>query len=303
MKEYSMEELLPIVSKLIRKYTSMESTSIPNEKARQLMQAVQYCMNHSGDKELWDIHRHIRACAGISQEIREETRIRNKGQHSTAQKAYDQGYENIIQKVKAAKEIYEMLIIAFDSYQNECYYDTIVKGIPEFFRWYEPKFCPQDHILTLDYPVLVSIEHLHGIDRIYSYLMAVYIEQQFLSIFPRQNVVNLLNRYMPEAEEGIFNISEVVLTSVIGCMIEENRIEELTIESYEQIRLLVESVTKDQLRHKLEVFLELFLLHTPFHKEIWKEEAMKDYFGEAVKGLASLLKRVEGNGRYEDIFP
>lgn len=37
---YSMEELLPVVAWLTRKYTSNESTSITYEKARQLMGAV-----------------------------------------------------------------------------------------------------------------------------------------------------------------------------------------------------------------------------------------------------------------------
>ena len=39
---YEMEELVPIVGKLAEKYTSRESTSIPYEKAEQLMGAVLY---------------------------------------------------------------------------------------------------------------------------------------------------------------------------------------------------------------------------------------------------------------------
>ena len=42
---YTMEELLTVVGKLAGKYTGFESTSITYEKARQLMEAVLYCIN------------------------------------------------------------------------------------------------------------------------------------------------------------------------------------------------------------------------------------------------------------------
>ena len=42
---YEMEELVPIVASLSEKYTSKESTSVSYETARQLMEAVMYCIN------------------------------------------------------------------------------------------------------------------------------------------------------------------------------------------------------------------------------------------------------------------
>ena len=42
--DYTMEELLPVVGKLTEKYTGFSSTSVTYETARQLMEAVLYCL-------------------------------------------------------------------------------------------------------------------------------------------------------------------------------------------------------------------------------------------------------------------
>ena len=47
--DYEMEELVPIVAELAEKFTSKGSTSIPYERAQQLMEAVLYCI-HEGEQ-------------------------------------------------------------------------------------------------------------------------------------------------------------------------------------------------------------------------------------------------------------
>ena len=44
MQRYTMEELIPVVAMLTEKYTSKESSSVTYETARQLMGAVQFCI-------------------------------------------------------------------------------------------------------------------------------------------------------------------------------------------------------------------------------------------------------------------
>ena len=52
---YEMEELVPIVGRLARKYTSGDSTSISYEKAEQLMGAVLYCIREAGAQRKWAV--------------------------------------------------------------------------------------------------------------------------------------------------------------------------------------------------------------------------------------------------------
>lgn len=75
-------------------------------------------------------------------------------------------------------------------------YETFAKGIPEFFKWYDVKFAPQNTILTLDYPVLKDLSGETGIDRIYEYIKCLHLEQTFLRKFPEAYVMEMLDRCM-----------------------------------------------------------------------------------------------------------
>lgn len=116
---YEMEELIPIVAELAEKYTGYESTSVTYEKAEQLMGAVLYCIN-------------------------ELERADNGGSLSVgklpARQAYDTGMEYVRRKVEKALCIYNETAKTFKDYGNVCLYDTFIKGIPEFFKWYDVKY-------------------------------------------------------------------------------------------------------------------------------------------------------------------
>lgn len=187
---YSMEELVPIVAKLAEGYTSGESTSVTYEKAEQLMGAVLYCI-----REAW----------------RQEKDAIVPMEGTSALWDYERGMELVEQKVKKALELYNEMMPDFNSYGSRCLHDTFVKGIPEFFKWYDIRFAPQDTILTLDYPVRKDLSEYTGIDRIYEYILCIRKEQEFLGKFPEGQVRNTLRRYHEEYEGLIENICEMVL--------------------------------------------------------------------------------------------
>ena len=125
---YKMEELAQIVAGLAEKYTAKESTSITYERAEQFMGAVLYCI-----REVW--------------QQKDNSIISREGM--SALQAYETGFMLVEQKVKEALELYNEMIPDFNCYGSKCLYDTFVKGIPEFFRWYDIRFEPQNTILTL----------------------------------------------------------------------------------------------------------------------------------------------------------
>lgn len=187
---FEMEELLPIVSELVRKYTSNESTSISYEKARQLMKAVTFCIEEAEKTDTTEL--------AVSKK-------------QSAKELYQRGYELVCEKTKMALELYHQIMEQFSSYRNQALYDTVVKGLPEFFRYYDPKFQPHNHILTLDYPTLRGVEDLEGIDAIYQYLIYIQKEQEFLAEFSEQYVEEALLDYHENYEELFINIPSVVL--------------------------------------------------------------------------------------------
>lgn len=214
--EYSAAELLLVVSGLADKYTSKESTSITWERAQTLMEAVLYCINQYVPA----------AKAGVVR----------PAQRPEAKFMYQKGYERVIEKTIRAKALYEEIIRDFEDYGVMNYRDTVIKGMPEFFRRYDPRFCPQDHLLTLDYPLLegnlAGDVQLRGIDLILAYLQGIKKEKAFLEQFDRSAVVSLLEELVPDYQElYLDNICREVLFRAVVCAIAHYPVRPLAAEA------------------------------------------------------------------------
>lgn len=208
---YKIEEIFPIVQKITEKYTGKASTSVTYEKAQQLMGAIIYCIQEyeTSLTEVDITHNADVEKAVIKTAIKSET--------ITAEAAYQAGYQCVLDKAWRAKERYDNILTIFDSYGNICCYDTIIKGMPEFFLHYDAKFSPQDHILTLDYPLIGDVQGLQGIDLIYYYLESIWLEQKLLSLFPKTTVLECLRDYHADYKNLIINIGEVVICKLRKC--------------------------------------------------------------------------------------
>jgi len=214
-----MEELLPIVAELADKYTGKESTSITYEKAGQLMGAVLYCIN--------EYKAHVTG--------RQDLLIRED--EPEAKQLYAQGYELVLKKVKETNLLYNKMIPDFRFYENRCYYDTFAKGIPAFFLYYDPRFNPRNHILTLDYPVLIPIDSLCGIDAIHAYVKCALLEQKFLGKLPDAYIRHVLKAYSPDYEELLINLAGIVLKNILGCRIAKKAVDTKGYALREKVRL------------------------------------------------------------------
>lgn len=114
------------------------------------------------------------------------------------------------------RKIFNEVSFQFEDFGVKCLYDTVQKGIPEFLKWYDIKFCPQNTILTLDYPLLIDCSSLTGADAVYQYIRAIQKEQIFLGMFDRNYIMLVLEKYDPEYEDMTANICSIVLTNIIG---------------------------------------------------------------------------------------
>lgn len=219
---YKMEELVPIVGKLAGSYTSFESTSITYERAEQLMRAVLYCIHETeSDKDSAAV------CVN---------RI-------SAERAFETGLACVERKVKRALSLYNEMQPDFLDYGNQCLHDTVIKGIPEFFKWYDMKYEPQNTVIMLDYPVLRDLSGCSGIDKIYEYIRCICWEQEFLHMFPEKYVTDILLKKDSEYEELIENICEAVLLSVISLMLRGKAItEDFSEADYIRLQEIVSSM-------------------------------------------------------------
>ena len=240
---FKKEELLPIVAKLAEKYTGKESTSISYEKARQFMAAVLYCMNEfehaGGDLEEGTI---------LDSAIDAET-------------AYGYGYELVVKKVKNIRTQYHKMMNVFNDYGNDCCRDTFLKGIPAFFLYYDARFDPRNHILTLDYPVLGIDGTDCGADLMEQYVTGAYYEQILLDRLPHDYVIAVLNAYSSDYNSLIINLASIVLRDVLACRMAGKSIGRAGYSKVE-FHLLVQFVndhTREELKEHLKKYVDEFM--------------------------------------------
>lgn len=237
---YSADELIPIVARLADKFTSKESTSITYERARSLMEAVIYCINQflkDEDKEA----------------IVTKTKI-------PPQKAYEIGYQMVIEKVKRTQEQYNELTKRFCSFKNENYRDTVEKALPAFFLHYNPLFEPAENIITMDYPVFHFPNDLSGINAIALYVDAIDKEQRFLFAFPEEYVLETLQTYDAAYKKQFFNICHIVLQRTLLNMLIGKRIgSSFDGDEYEKLKETVMEYKKGELKKRLEELLRVLI--------------------------------------------
>lgn len=269
---YEMEELVPIVGELAKKYTAYESTSITYEKAEQFMEAVLYCIN-----EL---------------EQAESNSVILPGNMS-AERAYELGVQCVEQKVKRALERYNETLTRFHDYGNRYLYDTFVNGLPEFFKWYDVRFEPQNTILTLDYPVLRDISGYTGIDKIYRFIECIRLEQQFLHVFPEAYVINVLWKYNAQYKNMIGNICEVVFAAVVCHILAEKPLSEAAFEEkdYLHIKELLIRTDYHELYKRLENAAKAFV-----QRYCENNTDLAEYLIGSIEGIVVRLKNAADNG-------
>ena len=264
--KYEMEDLVPIVAKLAEGYTSKESTSITYERAQQLMEAVLYSIREA--------------------EKAGQFSLIQKDELST-ERMYAIGVKCVEDKTKEALDLYNGIMTHFSSYGNQCLYDTVVKGLPEFFKWYDCRYDPQNTILTLDYPILMDISEQTGIDKIYDFLFCIQLEQIFLNKFPPEYVMEILSKYDKQYKLMIENLCEIVLMNVISHMLagKEIFILDFEPEEYLKTQTLIQKENLSDLREKLKNAVKVLV------REYYEnDEKLMEYLYKAVDNIAVRMK-------------
>lgn len=275
--DHKMEELLPIVTKLAQKYAGWESTSITYERAQTLMEAVLYCL----------------------EEYRNQSPDTLSRRDISIEEQYTIGAELVYIKTGQIREIYNELAVSFQDYGVRCLGDTVRLGIPEFLKRYDARFCPQDTILTLDYPVLADLSRPRGADAIYDYLRAISIEQTFLGKFDSGYVREVLEKYDPLYGDSYDNICEIMLLNIFGHVILHKSLQEIGYEEEEYVRLR-ECFQVRTLEDTAELLLQVI---GETVRASWNNDAeMLKYLGGNVQNMAVRIRLAVENNRLDRIF-
>lgn len=191
---YQPEDLIALAAELVERYNGFDSTSVTYEQAQHLMEAIRYCLRMYEQSE-------------SSLPARKML---------TAREAYRLGYEAVCNQARQVGALYEQVLPHFQSYGLVCLQDTVIKGIPAFLMHYDARYCPQDTLLTLDYPVLTDFSHLCGVQAVWAYLRCIALEQRFLSRLDFEFVCDSLRDYHVDYTVLIENICGIVLPGLLG---------------------------------------------------------------------------------------
>lgn len=282
--QYKMEELLPIIEKLIDKYTGKESSSVTYEIAQRLMGAAIYCIN--------EIDTNQKENGLLTYPIIQTLKM-------SASDAYQAGYHIAVGKFIKANQQYMKIMDDFDGYENIAYIETVVKGLSAFFKYYDVLLYPQNHIITLDYPVLEDLSTNQGIDLIERYINCIELEQTFLNRLHDESIRTVLASYHNGYEELLINIPSIVLRKIIMCMMigKKSFDEPFDYEELNQIKKVVSVVQREQLECEMEK-----VLFTIIQNKYQANEALYKYLSRDISDFACELINAVGHNHLENIF-
>jgi len=262
-----MEEIMPIVSELAWKYTGCDHTSVTNEKAQMLMEAVVYCINEDGRQK----SRAIMA------------------KNIPAREAYEQGRKIVADKLMELQSMYNGLITEFRDYGSACLKDTVRKGIPAFLERYDFKYAPQETLLTLDYPTLRDYGSLSGVSLVLCYLQDICLEQKFLQGMEDKYIVKVLRKYNRDYEDLTENICGIVLQNMIGHMILDKPLQEsgFSLEEMESMEEILSGKAEEQIAAYLLKTLERLTA-----KYYDNDDCLRGYLS---GGLSDIVTRIRYN--------
>ena len=188
-KTYSQEEILALLAGLARKWTRGESTSLREEKAREMLESILFVIG-------------LRMRAGDAPE--------------SAAQAFTEGLSLYRRKMAFCRRTQEWILANLFQMPNHFYALTIREGINGFFKLYDPEFAAQRIHITADYPIYPGRPKAEGIVFIERYLRAIEAENDFLTHFSPANVDRLLCAMGSDYRSAPVNLFGPVLAAALG---------------------------------------------------------------------------------------
>ena len=177
------------------KYNGIDSTSMPLEKAQDLLESLQYTIAV------------VRIEEGLSAEVLLKENLKEIIKH---------GQVILTKKRKLWYIEWNQLCARAPKIKNVFYVDTM-KNLGMFFRKYDVYYSAHQIPCSIDYPLMNPIsEDIKGISYIEEYIRRVRIENQFINCFDYESVVQMLKNVKSNYREDYYNLCEPVLVSAVG---------------------------------------------------------------------------------------
>ncbi len=225
-------KLWDFIGKQVKRYTSGESSSVPQELGQELLSSVCFTLGIDLDGNPEDLTWILDA---------------------DLDRRFKDGIADIKRKTKLGKRLWQAACIGAPKLRSISLYDTL-KSIGEFFRHYDYYYLAHDIPCDIDYQLCQPVPaKLLGIDFINEYLKRIIIENELLSLFPSETCISLLDAYCPDYSGLLINLYEPVATNVIGLALIGEDVRRLDISDSERERIaeLLSPLPEDVLTERL----------------------------------------------------
>jgi hypothetical protein len=261
-------ELIELMGKEVERYTNDESSSVPVEKAQELLQSITYSMG-CFLKTISDMEIKINLLKSEKLSV-----------------LFHKGMEAVSACKARARKLMQELQNNSLKLDNYAYQDSIFTGIPEFFHDYNIEFGANETSASIDYPIFFPIADLLGAEYMEEYLKRFTLENNYCRHFSEKTMNQLLHGFDKEAEHILINIFELVLINSMGCGLLGQEITTLEIskKDMEWLQNSMEGLNLNELVHKLEDALSLV------EQEVLLEKDILAYMKAAIPEISERFK-------------
>ena len=198
------QQLYLLLARQTQKYTSGESSSIPEELAAELLDSICYCLEQHE--------------AGLHVLL-----------HQDGMEALTEGIRRVGRKQIRSSIAWQQVCNHLPPVENQSMLDTL-GGIGTFLKQYNPRFFAHQIPGDIDYQLSAPVsEQLKGVDYINEYLKHLAIENSFLRQFTREALEPVLNASCPDYRGLLINLYEPVAANALGCSMLDRDIHALVI--------------------------------------------------------------------------
>ena len=177
------EELYMLLEERISRHTMGDSTSIPTDTARRLLESILYCL---------DLNRRFPAA-----DVPQEAPLKARWEAGVHQAKRIEARAKLL--LRQAQRTPPPLV-------NTAYCDTL-ESLPAFFVGYDPDFFAHEIPCSFDYPLCLPVsESLLGAEFILEYLRKLLAENAILRAFPPEALRALYERYYIDYVDLLVNL-------------------------------------------------------------------------------------------------
>ena len=259
MTEIDKLELLELLALKCDEWTRGESSSLPAEKAQEILTSIMYVISLARKEEQ-------SAPAGFDVDESDSKAAIVQQDGVPISELFEHGLVCVQKKLFSCHMLQRRILKNLFNTPNVFYRSTISGGISGFFKLYSPQFSAHEIHITADYPVCLGRPELEGVEFIEEYLSRIDAENAFCRLFEPMAVHRLLLGLSPDYAQLPVNIFEPVLLAALGLIIVGRLPAGLDLTAYDV--LLLEDTFCGKTKGQIESALKTALDHLTVYLDV-----------------------------------